>query len=162
MMALAGGLSAPVAAAPPQRGDFRALVPADWKLQPPDSNWHSYRFVSPARDAWLALYAKPADGESPGQHMKWLKAIPGERTTYERRGAGWIVVSGFRGDRIFYRKAMLACGNRRWHHLAFEYPAGQKAAFDHFVTQASHSLRAYRRTGCGSEAGAAALRAPGG
>jgi hypothetical protein len=33
-----------------------------------------------------------------------------ERITYERQGQTWIVASGYHGDRIFYRKAMLACG----------------------------------------------------
>ena len=36
---------------------------------------------------------------------------------------------------------MLACGNRQWHHLAFEYPAEEKLAFDRFVTRASYALK---------------------
>ena len=52
------------------------------------------------------------------------------------------------GDRIFYRKAMLACGGQVWHHLAFEYPAIQKRAFDLFVTRASYALQAYGQVGC--------------
>jgi hypothetical protein len=61
----------------------------------------------------------------------------GERITYQRQGAGWIVVSGYHGDRIFYRKAMLACSNHQWHQLTFEYPAPEKREFDVFVTRAS-------------------------
>jgi len=67
---------------------------------------------------------------------------------HEREERTWIVVSGYIGDRIFYRKAMLACGGQVWHHLAFEYPAIQKRAFDLFVTRASYALQAYGQVGC--------------
>jgi hypothetical protein len=52
------------------------------------------------------------------------------------------------GNRIFYRKAILACGGRAWHYLEFEYPAAQKRAFDEFVTHSSAALGAYARSGC--------------
>jgi hypothetical protein len=129
--------------------DYRAIVPPDWTLLPPDNKWHGRRFVSPSGNAWLALYAKPVEGESVQTHMDEVRSAAGERITYEREGQSWIVVSGFKGDRIFYRKAILACGARRWHHLAFEYPAAEKRAFDRFVTRASYALKSYERVGCG-------------
>ena len=67
---------------------------------------------------------------------------------HEREGRTWVVVSGLFGDRIFYRKAMLACGGRAWHYMEFEYPAGQKHAFDRFVTRSNAALGAYARSGC--------------
>ena len=57
-------------------------------------------------------------------------------------------VTGFNGDRIFYRKAMLACQNRSWHHISFDYPAGEKRAYDRFVTRAEKALAANRNDGC--------------
>ena len=80
--------------------------------------------------------------------MRVLAARPGERVTYQRRGQGWVVSSGFKGDHIFYRKAMLACGNTVWHQIAFEYPANQKRAYDRFVTRAEKALAAHRQDGC--------------
>jgi hypothetical protein len=50
----------------------------------------------------------------------------GETVTYFRREPDWIAVSGFKGGRIFYRKAVLACGGTVWHHIEFEYPAALK------------------------------------
>jgi hypothetical protein len=44
----------------------------------------------------------------------------GHRTL--RRETDWLAVSGFKGDRIFYRKAVIACGGTVWHHIEFEYP----------------------------------------
>ena len=52
------------------------------------------------------------------------------------------------GDRIFYRKAMLACAGLVWHQLAFEYPTADKRAFDQLVTRASYALQAYGQVGC--------------
>ena len=43
----------------------------------------------------------------------------GAAPDYERREPNWIVVSGYKGNRIFYRRATLACENRQWHHIAF-------------------------------------------
>lgn len=128
--------------------DFRSIVPRGWTLQAPDPKSNLRRFVSPQRDAWLVLYAEPADRESVGAHMAAVKAVEGGRITYERAEPGWVVVSGFRGSRIFYRKAMLACGGRRWHQIEFDYPAEQKLAFDRFVTRAAYALQAYAAVGC--------------
>ena len=132
-----------------QRYGIGAIIPQGWKLQPPDANWRGKRFVSENGDAWLALYNAPAD-VSTAEHMKWVASARGERITYQRQGRSWIVVSGFKGDRIFYRKAMLACGNRSWHHIAFEYPAEEKRAFDRLVTRTSHALKLHQSEGCSS------------
>ena len=41
--------------------DYHTIVPSDWKLLSEDPTSHERRFVSPTGDAWLALYAEPAD-----------------------------------------------------------------------------------------------------
>ncbi len=146
-VALFGAGSIAGAKQPVGAPDYLAIVPPDWKLLSEDATSHERRFVSPSGDAWLSLYARPPD-ESIEAHLERVRHHDHERITYERGGATWIVVSGYRGDRIFYREAMLACGGQSWHHLAFEYPADQKLAFDQFVTRASHALSAYNRTGC--------------
>ena len=63
-------------------------------------------------------------------------------------GSDWIVTSGYRGNRIFYRGAMLACNNTKWRQIEFEYPASEKRLFDSFVTRTSYALRAYKEAGC--------------
>jgi hypothetical protein len=128
--------------------DYRSIVPTDWRLLPPDPGSHERRFVSPLGDAWLSLYAEPVDREPIPAHIERVRNAPGEMITYERREPNWIVVSGYKGNRIFYRRATLACENRQWHHIAFEYPATQKLAFDRFVTRASYALKTYAHVGC--------------
>ncbi len=125
--------------------DFRSIMPRNWTFAP-DKQTDGTRFVSPDRSAWLSLYRMPADREPIPAHMDALRKDG--RITYVRRESTWIVVSGFKGDRIFYRKAMLACRNKEWHHLDFEYPATDKLAFDRIVTRASLALSAYENMSC--------------
>jgi hypothetical protein len=132
---------------PGNESDYLSIVPPDWALLPENPDTHEHRFVSPSGDAWLALYARPPT-EDIEAHLEGVRNHEDERITYERRGRAWIVVSGYKGDRIFYRKAILACGGRSWHHLAFEYPSDQKLAFDQFVTRASYALQIYNQVGC--------------
>jgi serine/threonine-protein kinase len=93
------------------------------------------------------LYAEPAREPVPA-HLDRLTRVTAGDITYQREGTTWIVVSGYKGSRIFYRKTMLPCGGRAWHYLEFEYPATQKRAFDRFVTRASAALGAYTKSGC--------------
>jgi serine/threonine-protein kinase len=123
-----------------RRGSIAALVPPDWQLQPADPDWQGNRFVSPQGDAWLAFYARPADKTAHDQHLKAVAFVDGEELTYLRREPDWLVVSGFKGDRIFYRKVVLACGERSWRHIAFEYPAAAKRAFERLVTEVARAL----------------------
>jgi len=141
-------LLAPAAAQHVQvQNDFRSIAPRNWTLLPYGKD-NERRFVSPQRDAWLSLYATHVEG-STAAHLERWGVKPGEQVTYEKRGRDWAVISGYTGgDRIFYRRTMLACGGRKWHDLDFEYPARDKRAMDEFVTRASHALAAYRSIGC--------------
>lgn len=120
---------------------FRGIVPNNWTLLPREPDSLGRRFVSPSRDAWLWYFAIPvkAQGRPPS---------PRGEVTYAARGGDWIVTSGYRGDRIFYRRAMLACNGTKWRHIEFEYPAWEKSRFDRFVTRTSYALRAYKELGC--------------
>jgi Rap1a immunity proteins len=134
----------PPAAARQGQRDFPVNVPPGWSLAPGKSN--EWRAVSPRRNAWLSLYVAPVHSGSSDLDRG---AAAGDRVTYQQRGRGWNVVSGYTADnRIFYRKTMLACGGRKWHKLEFEYPASDKRAMDEFVTRASHALGAYSSAGC--------------
>src|SRR5262249_47578467 len=129
--------------------DSRAgFVPPTWQLQPPDPNWHGKRFVSPDGTSWLATYAGAAEKEAIADHMKTIAFADGEQITYLRGERSWIAVSGFKGDRIFYRKAVLACGGRVWRHVALEYPAEQRRRLDAFVERASAVIDATSNEAC--------------
>jgi len=123
-----------------ERGSIASLVPTDWRLQPPDPDWRGNRFVSPNGDAWLAFYARPADKTPHDQHLKSVAFVDGEELTYLRREPDWLEASGFKGTRNFYRKVVLACGERTWRHIAFEYPAEAKRAFGPMIARMARAL----------------------
>jgi hypothetical protein len=131
----------------PQRQGIPAVLPSDWILQPTDPNGHRKYLTSPDGSASLTILEERADTNM-ASYMRSVAERGGERVTYRRRGQSWIVASGFKGDRIFYRKAMLACGDTVWHQIAFEYPAAEKRAYDRFVTRAEKALAAHRQDGC--------------
>jgi hypothetical protein len=79
--------------------------------------------------------------------------VASRRSSTSSRGSRNPRSRGARDHRKSYQhtervKAVLECGGTVWHHLAFEYPATQKRAFDDFVTRASYALQAYGRVGC--------------
>jgi hypothetical protein len=135
----------PPGAAPRAYGQ---LVPSSWQLEPPNPSWSGKRFVSPDRAAWLATYASTVEPEPIPDHMKTVAFGEGEEITYLRGERDWIAVSGLKGDRIFYRKAVLACGGKVWRHIAFEYPAGDKRRMDAFVSRVAAAVTDTMKDGC--------------
>ena len=149
-LAVAVSYASPAANAREAYIPFRSLVPNSWTLLPPDSQSYGRRFVSPTGDAWLWFFAVPVSREAAvNATADQFAPPPAEQVTYERRGSDWVVSSGYRGDRIFYRRAMLACKGTKWRHIEFDYPASEKRSFDNFVTRTSFALRAYQDVGCG-------------
>ena len=115
--------------------DAATLVPPGWRLQRDEQ-----RYVSPDGSSWFAPHASPVGSEPIARHMDRIARQEGETVTYFRREPDWIAVSGFKAGRIFYRKAVLACGGKVWHHIEFEYPAALKQRMDPFVNRASYSI----------------------
>jgi serine/threonine-protein kinase len=128
------------------------LVPPGWTRLPDQADQPGPRYASPDGRGVLLGYASPAKG-SVRDEMDAIAFRDGERITYQRRSRSWIAVSGYKGDRIFYRKSNLACGGQRWHHVALEYPAADKRKMDRTVTWIAHGMNRYdacrRRAGTG-------------
>jgi hypothetical protein len=143
MMMAASAHTVPAAA----RDDFRSIIPSDWKRVLPSQGSNELKFISPDGDSKIVFYAKLAALPVAGM-LRGLRTVHGGNITYERQGRTWIVVSGFFANRIFYRKAMLACDGTVWHYMEFEYPAAQKRVFDELVTRSSAALGVYARSGC--------------
>jgi hypothetical protein len=117
-----------------------AVVPPGWQLQPVEPNWTGKRFASPDGAAWLAIYKAPAD-IAVADHMKSVAfAGDGETLTFIQGERDGIAVAGHKGSRMFYRKAILACGGRVWHHIAFEYPAEIKDRMERFIALGAEGL----------------------
>ena len=72
--------------------------------------------------------------------MKSIAFGDGETLTYVQGERSWIAAAGFKGSRMFYRKALLSCGGRVWHHVAFEYPVEMKDRIERFIVLAAEGL----------------------
>ena len=149
--------NAPVMMIPPTeelarepRGRIEAaqFVPRDWQLQPADPNWQGRRYLAPDGNAWLALYSSNAANDAAAR-FKAVAFADGEEVTYLRGERDRLTVSGLKGDKIFYRKVMLACGGTQWRHVALEYPAQDKARFDRMVETISRGFERIADDGCG-------------
>ena len=145
---------------PPEAGSTDAMdrrhdagrvqfVPPGWSLQEPDPKWTGKRFVSPDGRAWFAAYSTEVAQEPASAHLRSVAFADGETVTFIRGESDWIVVAGTKGgDRMFYRKAVIACGGRIWHHIAFEYPIELSRHVAPMLRDASTALDGSENDGC--------------
>ena len=127
------------------------FIPAGWQLQPEDPSFAGRRYMAPDGSAWLALYSAPADKDKVAAHLKNVAFADGEEVTYLRGARDWLAVSGLKGDRVYYRKAALACGGTTWRHIAFEYPAQQKPLLDRVVERAAQMFDRLAEESCSGD-----------
>ena len=121
------------------------VIPPDWKEQPLDNGG---RFLSPDGSASFAFYSTAGHDEPITEHMKSFAFGDGEEMTSLAGERTWISASGFKGDRLFYRQAALACGGDRWHHIAFEFAANAKRSMQDFIKRAVEKLNSGQNEGC--------------
>jgi hypothetical protein len=132
------------AVSPVEASQQTSLVPEGWREVPvPQSK--AKAFVSPDGVAHLRAGHEAAHPANLAADMNAMAYHEGETITYQRRGKSWLVVSGYRGDEIYYRKANLACGGTRWHIVELRYPRGAKERLDGVVTSAARRMTAYNR-----------------
>jgi hypothetical protein len=62
-----------------------------------------------------------------------------DNVTYRPRGERWLVVSGYRGDRVFYEKFFVIGGAIE--AFAFEYPVALRESYDPLVEILEDSFR---------------------
>jgi serine/threonine-protein kinase len=67
---------------------------------------------------------------------------------YGPRGNSWFVLSGLRGDAIYYEKVLFACGGRVINAFALTYPQDRKQAFDSIVTGIEKNFRSSSGRAC--------------
>ena len=122
-------------------------LPSGWQQQAADPKRQGKRFVSPDGTASFSAYITPVAQEPIAQHMKNVAFGDGEQITHLRGERTWIEVSGFKGDRIFYRKSLLACGGTSWHEVALEYPA-EAQSMNGFVDRVAKGVELDQDQGC--------------
>jgi hypothetical protein len=101
-------------------------------------------FVSPNSDAKLMVGAwNNREGGSPEQFKRWLMANVGgyDELTYRPRGRSWFVLSGYRGDDIYYEKVMFSCAGQVVNVMAVTYPSGERNIYDPVVERMEDNFR---------------------
>jgi hypothetical protein len=68
----------------------------------------------------------------------------GETITYRAAGKNWLVLSGTRGDQLFYTRYLLSHRNEVENAFKITYPAALATSYDPIVTRMSKSLKAGR------------------
>lgn len=110
---------------------------------PPETN-DGRQFLS--RDATLEIIAtKNITGEGvEGLKRRVLKKEEGNGhdVTYSPSGQNWFVVSGFRGDQIFYEKYLLRDGVI--HAFGMEFPVSAKPVYAPIIERIEDSFRVGR------------------
>jgi len=121
-----------------ERFGFSLLYPAnslDRRSETPDGR--GVEFVSSDGRARLKVIA--ADNADRVSLSDYRSAIlrefsQGNELTYGPMGQSWFVLSGIRGDSIYYQKVLFACGGRVINAFALTYPEQERRGFDPIVT----------------------------
>jgi hypothetical protein len=106
----------------------------------PPENGDGRRFV--AEDATLEVYAwHNIDGENAASLKRRLVGSDGyTEVTYSPSGRSWLVLSGYRGDNIFYEKYVFR--GDTVHGFGIEFPADEKPFYAPIIEQIEDSFRA--------------------
>ncbi|MYZ49812.1 hypothetical protein [Propylenella binzhouense] len=106
---------------------------------PPSADAPGRRFLAP--DATLQAFAwHNRDGETPSSLEARLVGADGYTdVTYSPRGRSWLVLSGFRGDQIFYEKYVFRGG--AVHAFGIEFPAAAKPRYAPLIERIEDSFR---------------------
>ncbi len=118
-----------------------AEIPAAWKMQPPPANDDGRIFTSPDGRAEIIVNGSYAGVVDPDELGYRLEPSEGETIAYKQRKGDWAVVSGTKGDRIFYRKTRLSCGGTIANSLSIEYPASEKSRSNSVMARVEASLK---------------------
>ena len=97
----------------------------------------------------LAIFAgNNVDNYTPATYEQFLRDSGSDyqNVTYRAAGEKWLVLSGFRGDTIFYEKYIFSAGKDvdTIHGLVVTYPRSSKDVYGPIVARMAQSLRAGR------------------
>jgi len=110
----------------------------------PSENGENQRFISRDGEAELEFIVLPrAPGQTPRSLQRSLIGREGyEQVTYHPRGRSWFVLSGYRGDRVYYEKYMFAGDSVQ--AFAIAYPERLRQTYDPVVEAVEDNFRPAR------------------
>jgi hypothetical protein len=126
-----------------------ADVPRDWRAGRPPDNGDGLKFTSPDGAATLIVSGSYRMADTVAEALNSEQAADeGETITYQTRGPRMAVISGMRGQTVFYRKVVVSCKDEVMNHVSIEYPLARKQQFDALVSHIATSLHGIEAGPC--------------
>ncbi len=126
-----------------------ADVPRDWRSGRPPDNGDGLQFTSPDGSATITVSGGYKIADSVAEALTSEQAPDeGETVTYQTRAPRMAVLSGMRGQTIFYRKVVVSCQDQVMNRVSIEYPLARKRQFDALVTHVAASLHGVEAGPC--------------
>jgi len=144
----------------PQFG-FKYSYPAELFVSTKGERPSFYYFRSQETDAKFLVGAwNNEKGNTPEEFKHWMltHAEGYEDITYQPHGQSWFVVSGHRGDQIYYEKTIFSCSIRVVNVFAIAYPEVERQRFDPVVERMEDSFKS--GGGCGQSQRSTATKQP--
>ena len=78
-----------------------------------------------------------------------LKQFAGyDKMDYSPRGKTWFVLSGFRGDMIYYQKVMFSCSDRVINAMSITFPKAEKKFYEGLIEVMEDNFKPGAGEGC--------------
>jgi uncharacterized protein YgiM (DUF1202 family) len=119
--------------------------PADLFLPlPPPENGDGLSFKSVDDAARFVVFGQMNALDQTAEEMMADDLASGAygQVTYQHRGTGWYVLSGYRDGNVYYRKVVVPAGGDTLHVFEIDYPPAQKATYDSITARMAKSLKA--------------------
>jgi hypothetical protein len=117
--------------------------PDQFKPEPPPDADDGRRFKD-AQGVEFAVYAayNALDFNLAKYQDDTLKNLHADQVvTYQAHGDNWFVISGTKGDNIFYERHVLSHGRQMTEAFSITYPVAAKLNYDPLVARMAKSLR---------------------
>jgi hypothetical protein len=116
-----------------ERFGYRLSFPREWfEPGPVSANGDGRAFTTPDGRARMVVFgANNSEGLTLRAYRQTLLSdYDGyDELTYSPVGNSWFVLSGYRGDTIYYQKVMFSCGERIINVLSISFPEADKPQF---------------------------------
>jgi hypothetical protein len=121
--------------------------------QPPPDNGDGQSFLSADGRAKVVVYgALNSENFTPSKYRETiLREFGGyDQMDYSPTGKTWFVLSGFRGENIYYQKVMFSCGGSVINVLSVTFPRAEKKFYEGLVETMEDNFKpAPANQGCG-------------
>lgn len=127
-----------------EKHGFTLAYPTDKFLALPPAGDSARMFVSRDGNARLAAGAlRNFDGKGLRDYREFLlnASYPGAQIDYAPVRDNWFVLSGTRGNTMFYERVTFTCGGSKINSWAMQYPVAERQIYDRIVEQVHRSYR---------------------